>query len=154
MRPTNTYHFKAEYLDGTIYEQGADDISVQDPEKNAFYDIFYQPIRPLDQLAMFHLISPDGLPEFSVSFIDGHFRVGGVAYFPYERMKDGKDIVLSNYRLIYRAMRSAETTVKFTHGKDQGEVTGANISTAGYIVGYQANDQDGKNHTYVMRFYT
>ena len=69
------YLFEAQYKDGESYLQGADDISLQDPSKNAFYDVFYSPIKPLGELESFSLIGDDH--TYSVSLTDGHFEIDG-----------------------------------------------------------------------------
>ena len=155
MKAENYYYFIAEYTDGTQYEQGADDLSMQRSDKNSFYDIFYNPIKPLDTMIRFRLVPADpasGLSEFAVNLMGMHFEAGGGAFYPYDTVKryqDGKEspLVLSNPRLIYTRIMEATATVN-----DKLERIGdSTLQCVGYKIGFQANDQDGDNHQFVMR---
>jgi len=48
--------FRAQYADGTVYQQTPYDRSVQRADKNAFFDIKFSPLKPMDELVTFSLI--------------------------------------------------------------------------------------------------
>lgn len=65
--------FTAEYRDGFVYLQSADDASVQEPGKNAWFDIRYKPIRPERDLVRFTLRFESG--ELALNLNDGKLTV-------------------------------------------------------------------------------
>lgn len=120
------YLFEADYNDGQSYIQGSDDKSIQEEGKNAFYDIFYKPYKPLADLIKFHIVGQGH--RYTVSMIDGHFEIDGLAFQAYE-------FPLKEYRLIfYKTHRH--------HFTPAGKTVGHEID---FVIGWQGNDAKGKN---------
>lgn len=65
--------FTAEYRDGFVYRQSPDDASIQEPGKNAWFDIRYKPIRPEEDLVRFAIT--DGRRELELSLADGGIAI-------------------------------------------------------------------------------
>lgn len=126
----NTYLFTAYYDDGTQYEQGVDDASMQEAGKNAFYDIHYKPIKPESSLNSFRLTEIDGTGTIAVCLRSGAFEINGNVFFQHhEPLKD--------FRLIYFRVPSIHRTIN-----KAGECTDS--ASLGYILGWQTNDAKGR----------
>lgn len=154
MKAENYYYFVAQYSDGEEYQQGADDVSIQLPDKNAFYDIWYNPVKPLEDLVRFALLPADGhsLPVFAVNLKAMCFEAAGAAFYPYNTIKqypNGRQasLRLTDPRLIYFRINEATATINLENGSHSG----GTLKVVGYILGFQANDQDGENHQFIMR---
>jgi hypothetical protein len=132
----HTHLFVAEYKDGEQYEQGQLDQSLQDENKNAFYDIFYQPIKPLADLIRFSLIGK--YHKYTVDLTDGHFEIDGVPF------KQHEEDFLTDFRLIYFRRHQVDTVVG---GEQDGQVT----DSFEYHLGWQATHQ-GKNYQSSIHF--
>lgn len=74
-KDTPKYLFEAKYKDGIVYTQRANDSSLFVDGKNAFFDIFYQPWKPLSELVTFTLKGEGN--EYMVNLVDGRFTVNG-----------------------------------------------------------------------------
>lgn len=122
------YLFEARYSDGNSYLQGADDISLQREDKNAFYDVFYAPIKPLEELESFILIGDSH--TYLVSLIDGHFEVDGIPFRQHE-------IAATEFRLIFYK----------THRHDFNQGGDEIGHTCTYVIGWQTT-LEGKNYEY------
>jgi len=156
MEAQNTHYFKAIYVEGDqefTYDQGEDDRSAFVEGKNAFYDIFYNPWKPLEFLKRFeiHPAVGDGA-WYAVDLTDGHFEINGVPFFQHNTVKPDKNgnqvgLILRDFRLIYARIVNAHATVC----NDSREMTDCQMEVAGYIIGFQANDQDGENHKHILR---
>jgi hypothetical protein len=114
------YLFLAEYRDGFIYRQSADDVSQQFPTRSAFYDIRHQPIRPERDLVRFGLFGP-GMVAM-VNLVDGSFFVNGQPF----RMTEGP---VENCRLFFRKKNLA------------GLVDGQEVHYVTYRLGWEAGEQ-------------
>jgi hypothetical protein len=157
MEVSNTHYFKAIYKpEGDQipeYVQGEDDRSLFVKDKNAFYDVFYNPWKPLELLQRFELWPASGQGSiYAVDLTDGHFEINGVPFFQHNTVKPDKNgndtaLVLRNFRLIYRRIVNAHATVR----TDSKRMTVESLELAGYILGFQANDQDDENHTHFIR---
>lgn len=156
LKAQNTYLFIARYNDGFEYLQDLEDTSIQNPDKNSYYDIFYSPHKPLETLYQFGLVPADGSPdkpEYWIDFRDGSFIANGAKFFPYPRMirnpsNDREEALqLSNPRLIYFRVNNASISVD----QETGQMTATGLEVAGYILGYQCNNQFGDNHEFIMR---
>lgn len=112
------YLFVADYADGTRYEQGPADESLQDPKRNAFFDIHYKPFKPEEELIRFSLVG-DG-HVYTVDLRDGHFEVDGVPF----RVTQGP---AENCRLLFWK--------DHTHTRSSGGVTTHEIV---YRIGWDA----------------
>lgn len=78
MRKTDQFQFSAEYLDGAVYTQSETDRSIQDSSRNAFYDIQYRPIKPLDDLVRFTIYRDYPKHQrIAVDLRDGSFEIDG-----------------------------------------------------------------------------
>lgn len=82
--------FEAVYKDGTIYTQGAEDSSLFVEGKNAFFDIYYQPFKPLEDLVEFRVTGTETNNTFSVNVQDGSFAVNGLRFEVGEPLPDPK----------------------------------------------------------------
>lgn len=80
--------FEASYKDGTIYTQGAEDSSLFVKDKNAFFDIFYQPFKPLEELVEFKLLNTETQDTYSVNLKSGMFSVNGLRFEVGEPLPD------------------------------------------------------------------
>jgi hypothetical protein len=136
------------------YCQGADDQSLQGPAKNAYYDVFYNPWKPLSSLKRFELRPADGEgPVFAVDMTDGHFEVDEVPFFQHNTVKQDKEtgnqaaIALRNFELIYARI----TNVHATTDPVNRQLIPTGMEVAGYIIGFRADDQDGEPHTHILR---
>lgn len=120
------YLFSVEYLDGSTFQQNAEDVSRINPKKSAFYDV------RKDQVKRFTL--SDGTNNFTVDLRDGHFEINGIPfYFHEENYKD--------YRLIF-----------FRKHKHNFNTNFEEIShTVTYRIGWQTT-HEGKNVKRIMEF--
>jgi hypothetical protein len=119
------YLFTAEYKDGSLYQQNADDKSVKEPDKRSCYFDVDQ-----DNLVGFVLRGKDH--TYGVDLRDGHFEVDGVPFFMKESNKgimfhleelpNGKPVAipLQNLRLIYwrRHTHDIQTNIKTEEQKE------------------------------------
>lgn len=151
MEIPNTYLFTAYYEDGEQYEQGSLDQSCQTEGKNAFFDIFYQPLKPLEDLYSFRLTAIEGaeIPEncpqtIAVNLRTGEFEADGRIFSLYHPAMDG-DGPLHDMRLIYFRVPEPRISMKVSDGevKEEGY-------SLGYILGWQANNPKGENVTKVI----
>src|SRR5438128_7294532 len=124
----NTYLFTAYYDDGEEYIQGTDDISTEVEDKNAFYDIWYNPIKPLTSLFAFRLteIAADDPQTFAVNLRTGIFEINGYAFYQH-----GHNEALKDFQLIY--YRVPAPRLKVTIDAVTGEQT---HEDDGYSLGY------------------
>lgn len=142
MEMPNTYLFTAHYDDGEKIEQPFYDRSVQDAEKNSFYDVHYKPLKPVEEMHAFSLkaregaiIPPDAPKEIALSLRTGEFAVDNTAFFLHSELIDGP---LHNIRLMY--YRNPAPTISNDY-KGEGKVSGYSL---GYVLGFQANNAKGK----------
>lgn len=122
------YLFIAEYKDGTIYEQTPADVSISDAKRSCFFDVRQ------DDLSKFYLVSVDKV--FSVDLNDGHFEVNHTPFFMHDSGEGLKD-----FRIIF----FRQHTHKFNIGMQE---TAHDIE---YLIGWQCNDKEGKNHKRIMQ---
>ncbi len=80
---TLKYLFKAEFADGTVYEQTIEDISLVDPKKSAFFDVLQKDEK--DSRLLRFLIEGEG-HKYLVDLIDGHFEIDGVSFDCHETL--------------------------------------------------------------------
>lgn len=125
------YLFEVVYKDGTVFRQTKEDVSMTDPKRSAYFDINQ------DEVATFALYHNRifGGQVILVNLIDGHFEIDGKVFFCHD-----KDLVLTNFRLIY-----------FRRHKHNMTLGGVEIDhTVDFHVGWQANDEAGVNHQRVI----
>lgn len=127
------YLYTVRFKDGSFYEQNQDDISITNPEKSCFYDILEQEAKQ-NPPEIFCLAGENH--TYIVDLKDGHFEIDNVPF----RFHD-KDQIFKNIRLIFCRRR----THKMVLGGDENEL----VSTV-YRIGWQGNDETGKNHQFVM----
>lgn len=131
VKAPNKYLFEATYKDGIVYSQGADDTSLFVTGKNAFYDILYEPHKPIEELVEFSL-KGDG-HTYSVNLRDGHFEIDGVA------IQVGDDMPLDHdkceFRLIYFKRHTHHMNLNFVEKEHLIK----------YFIGWQTTIQ-GKNY--------
>lgn len=124
------YLFTAEYIDGTLYQQGPDDVSTQRPDKSAFFDVHYQPLKPEEDLVRFSLMGEGH--RYTVDLRDGHFEVDGLPF----RMTEGAQ---TGCRLVFWK--------RHTHSFNQARQESAHEVV--YRIGWQALIA-GRNEERVM----
>lgn len=139
----DTYLFTAHYEDGEKYEQPFYDRSVQNPEKNAYYDVHYAPLKPVDQMHAFSLkardgaaIPPDAPREVAVSLRTGEFAVDNTAFFLHSELIDGP---LTNIRLMY--YRNPAPMISNNYKEKESTPVGYEL---GYVLGFEASNAKGK----------
>jgi hypothetical protein len=110
------YLFTAHFEDGTIYEQGQDDKSINNPEKSAFFDVL-------------ELEKQSPLTRFE---LHGEKDIYGVPFQIMNRPDISEHLALSNIRLIY--FRRITKTI-----------FGPPVETINFNFGWQANDFTGQN---------
>ena len=75
------YLFAVRFRDGSEYHQTAEDVSLSDPSRSAFFDVASR----LDEVEMFAIENVSDPPEerhhFMVDLTDGHFEVDGVPFY-------------------------------------------------------------------------
>ena len=115
---TMKYLFEVEYKDGTFFKQNAEDVSLTDPKRSAFFDI------KQNEVKRFTLA---GGNTFSVDLTDGHFEVNGVPF----RVHSGD---LKDFRLIY--WRQHTHTFGMKLNEQSHEIA--------FCIGWQTNDEKGQ----------
>ncbi len=86
------YLFIAFYDDGGSIYQTQEDKSRQRDDKNAFYDVKYAPLVPMDQLTAFALT--DGRNCYLVDLTNGQFTVNGVIKHPADELgRKGRELI-------------------------------------------------------------
>lgn len=139
----NSYLFTAYYdLDGKVIElnQTPEDKSVQDPEKNAFFDVLYQPYFPLDQLFAFRLTAIEGTDvregspfTIAVNLRTGEFEIDGkVMRLDHELLDQG---VITDRSLLY--YRNPAPFQRLETNTKTGEQWGFEGYTLGYLLGWK-----------------
>ncbi len=122
---TLKYLFKAEFRDGTIITQNADDQSVIEDNRSCFFDV----LEAQKELVRFSLEGEGQI--WSVDLTSGHFTHNGIQFSLHE------PIELENFRVLYCRVRDNH----FNMGQ---EFLGHDIA---YRIGWQANGKlDGKNY--------
>ena len=97
------YLFKVEYLDGTIYEQNPEDISISDTKRSCFYDVKQEEVKK------FYLIGNGN--TFCIDLTDGHFEVNKVHFkFHEEELKDFRLIFWRRHTHTLNAMNMNQLT--------------------------------------------
>lgn len=117
MKYNTRYLFEAQYKDGQIYRQNADDISVADPTKSCYYDV------KVDDVEYFTL--SDGKSVYVLDLKDGGFCINCAdkIYLTID--------TLYNFKLVY----FKRVTLSIT--EDSRSVT------VNYVLGYTAVDGEG-----------
>lgn len=126
------YLFRADYKDSESYYQGSEDKSLQEDGKNAFFDIFYKPIKPIADLIRFNMVSDTH--TYTVDLTDGHFEIDGIAFRLHE------EDFLKDFRLVFFR--------RHLHHSVNGEFVGHDII---YFIGWQTTI-DGKNYQETINF--
>lgn len=157
MEIPNTYLFTAYYDLGNdevgTYEQGALDRSTQNDKKNAFFDIQYEPVMPLEQLYAFRLTRaegavgvPDDAPQtIAVNLRTGLFEVDGRVFSLQHELID--ECVPIEYRLLYYRNPAPFQTIS----KDPAVATVHGYSI-GYVLGWQATVKIKGKERNIKRF--
>lgn len=128
------YTFTAQFADGSIIVQDADDRSTLDPEKrSAFFDV----CEKQKESALVHFKIEGEGHTYAVDLMDGHFEVDGVPF----KMIDG---YLPEYRIVYYRRRKQHLTM----GVDGSNPVERDGGTE-YCFGWQCT-LDGKNYQRVM----
>ena len=141
------YLFKAEFLDGTTYEQHPNDLSIAGEGFGSSFSDIIERVRN-GEVKIFSLISKEhtGLVDLQ----DGHFEVDGLLF---EVSSDFNNTLLSSYRLIYfRRVRQCSQKIvtldnELNPNVEDGEMTSQIV---GFRIGWQANDESGKNYQQIL----
>lgn len=126
------YLFRAEYEDGHIIVQEADDQSKLDPQRSAFYDVLQY-----DSKLVTFMLFPAGVDmandesahTYEVDLIDGHFEIDGIPFKMHE-------VELIDFRVLFFRVRD-------NHFRPDGEYLGNDTH---YRIGFQANDKHTKKN--------
>lgn len=98
------YRFVAEYVDGTILQQNAEDVSAVDPKRSAYFDVDHSRLRAFALLGKEH--------NFLVDLQDGHFEVDKVVF----SVHDAKDAV-PPFKLVF--FRRHQNSIKMDYRVEQ-----------------------------------
>ena len=133
--PPNTHLFHATYADGEVYAQGHLDQSLQSEDKNAYYDIVWNPIKPLPELRAFHLVArgeaklaPTQPSIAGVDLMTGAFEMDGRVFFIH------REQLTSPLELVYHRVMEATITQDA-----QGGPPTTTHALSGYILGWKAS---------------
>lgn len=110
------YLYTAEFEDGNVFVEPADDHSELDPKRSAFYDLLQ------DKRKIVKFTITDGVISHSVDLLDGHFEVNGNSF-----KVEGKTplpIVNPEYRLVFYRRHQIDTVTNID-------------SILGYYIGWQ-----------------
>ena len=117
------YLFFVEYQDGTTFQQNAEDVSATDTKRSAFFDVKQN----------IHKFSLEGEGnKYTVDLSDGHFEVNGTCF-----MLHDYSIPLQNIRLVFYRQHD------HTWPTNEHKIV--------YCLGWQANDENGKNVQHIIR---
>lgn len=129
----NTYLFKAYYDDGEEYLQDEADTSIQPDGINAFYDVWYKPVKPKESLFAFRLTEIANDPQtFAVNLHTGQFEINDFVFYQH-----GHDEKLLDFQLLYYR-------VPAVHQHIQGNGKTTESHSLGYMLGFQAAKPDGE----------
>jgi len=135
------YLFTAQFNDGTMLEQTQDDVSKTNPKKSAFFDVLND-TRKVERFWLTdETFSQHGTNDnkYLVDLTDGHFEINGSPFFLHEQTID-ESKKLSDFRLIY--FRRVRQSMNVGSREASAKVM--------YLIGWQANYPDGKNHKQIM----
>lgn len=119
------YLFTAIYKDGTRYTQNEQDISIKNKERSCFFDV------EQDKLAKFMLSGERH--TYAVNLVTGNFEIDGNSFGVFES-------TLKKYRVIFWRQH--------THSINMVDKT--EVHKIRYCIGWQANDERGKNHQRII----
>lgn len=159
MEIPNTYHFTAYYDVGggvvKLYEQAANDKSLQDKQKNAFFDIHYKPMLPVEQMFAFRLTAVEGavLPDdgpktIAVNLRSGQFEVDGHVIWLHHELMD--DCMPTKFRLIY--YRNPAPFEILTTDPQTKEIMTQIGYSIGYVLGWQVTVKVHGKEQNIKRF--
>lgn len=151
---TLKYLFTAQYKDGSVFSQNAEDASTIDPLRSAFYDLLKleKPVFEMkdgaevvtgygNPLVKFGLME-SGNVICSVDLLDGSFEVDNRKFF----MHDGN---IKNFRLVYFRRNQQHINQDIKDGQFVGEPRPAGHNIA-FHFGWQGKDENGKTVQRVM----
>ena len=140
------YLFKAEFADGTIYEQPESDLN------SGVKSCFSVVLERINEVKKFSLIGEEQV--WSVDLTDGHFEHNGV---PFQVNTEITPKVLTDYRLIYFQRKGVQMTEEIVLDDNlQAQTVGRRLGTPyikSFRFGYQANDVDGANHQQIIEIH-
>lgn len=136
----NPYLFVATFSDGSQIYQNEEDVSLDNPGKNCFFDVLER-INAGDVPVCFVLL---GEHCFGVDLRDGHFEVDVVPFFQHRPEQPGENY--KDFRLIY--FRTPRIDIEMN--TETGEQTPVKGYVLSYTIGWQAT-HNGKN---VQRTFT
>ena len=142
------YRFRAEYEDGEVFEQNADDVSAVDPLKSAFFDVDHARLRT------FSLWGPDA--ACLVDLRDGHFElsVNGSGAFPFI-IHEPREVV-GPFRLFFFRRQRAHLKTNYRVGEDgQYHQDGPSFDGGREVtfrLGWEAQTPEGNPVSRIMEF--
>lgn len=122
------YRFVAVYRDGTSYEQTADDVSVSDPTKSAYFDV------KQDKIVNFYLIKEDDSVVAGVDLQTGLFSINGHDFWA----APSGFVKVNPLRLVYFRETRVEVTMD---GNIDGKVLGTKHYVSRYFIGWETEDR-------------
>lgn len=120
------YSFTVEYKDGSTFKQNAEDVSLVDPKRSAFFDV------RLEDVKRFHLYGGGTFikDKFTVDLTDGHFEVMGIPFFLHDSAQPLKNFKLKFFR-------------RHTHNFNIGQHIKEIDHLIDYCMGWEADDDKG-----------
>lgn len=128
------YLWIAEFSDGSVFSEPADDHSNLDPKKSAFYDLL-QMIQSGKILTKFTIKSRGILPNFaSVSLLDGSFSINGSKIY----LDNDLPVKIKREVIFYR-QHEQSTTVSFSTVQGKEVKMSPATDHLRYTIGWKTN---------------
>lgn len=126
------YLFHCQFNDGETFVQNKEDKSFIDETKSAFTDL----LKKAEEKSIDTFSLTDNVNTYLVDLRDGHFEINGIPFFAHEQTFQN-DLQVSNFRLIYYRRNQIQVNT----ATNESSIP----NTLCYIMGWQANQADGKN---------
>lgn len=129
--------FTAKFANGDIYHQGADDVSIHDASRSAYYDV----VNYGSPVVQFFI--SNNTDEYGVDLSTGHFFINGTEIRPYTIDM----LPLENVELFYAKRNEAE--IKGSYTMDGFHPTGIKHKNISVLLGWKAKS-NGKDVERIM----
>jgi hypothetical protein len=137
--PSLQYLFVAEFEDGEQIAQTAEDQSMTDPSKSAFYDV----LQKSKEVAVTRFHLTNGHIWYTVDLRDGSFEANGLSFEAFDPYNNPYIRLNGPLRLIYFPNTDL---VKVIDQNSLDKVTDFRHSMVRYFIGWQFTDKNGKNY--------